>query len=326
MRGLITGIEKGVAKNGNGFLKVSVVLETKEKKLFYAWDGIDAILGWVEAGEHVFDIEFTDDPSFPKIVGISPCAGNPVEFYDYVYPDDQYAEKLLESLVGQIGDQFLEKLVDAVLSMPGPSGFADVKSAFIVIPAAKAYHHDYRYGLLRHTHEVMSFVSRVCSSDMFAKTLSRPVALCAALLHDVGKCFEYSFDGFNSADYGVSSDVNQIYLGSHLYKGGELIAVAFDRMDKSMRTQENALKLEHVKHAVLSHHLQRDWASVPKQPQTLEAYLVFLGDYFSAAFGKFNAIDWSSVSPENLLGSTSKFDTFFGFTPLLQKIGESGRD
>jgi putative nucleotidyltransferase with HDIG domain len=323
---LVESIEKGTAKTGNAFLKVSCVSETREKKLYYLWDGVQNFIDCYEAGQKVFDFQVSEDPNFPKISTYQGVAGgNPLDFYDFIYPNMDYAFQVFDSLVSSISDTFYRQLISEVFSLPGTNGCGNLRSTFCVIPGAKGFHHNYRYGLLRHTHEVMSFVSRVCSSDLFGGTLDKELCLTGALLHDIGKCFEYQFDGLNTADYGVSAEINQLYLSSHLYKGAELVALAYERLkhklaEAGVNLAVTDLKVEHLKHIILSHHLQREWGAVPKDPQTLEAYLVFLGDYFSAAFGKFQAIDWTNVSVENMLGSTSKYDTFFGFTPLLKKM------
>ena len=316
-------ITKETAKTGNPFLKVQCVTEDYAGHLFYLWDQVDEFYRLFEQeGAKCFECTFGGDANFPKIVTFEPVGGLANEFYRFQYSSDDEARQIVDSLIGSISDDFYQALINRVLSLPGPTGFNTIKDAFCVIPAAKAYHHDFRYGLVRHTHEVMSFVKRVCSSDLFSSTLDEPTALCGAFLHDVGKTFEYSFDGVNSADYGTTYLTNQIYLASHLYKGAELIEVAYQQIISSGLYLDPLyrVKTEHLKHIVLSHHLQREWAAVSKAPQTLEAYLVFLADYFSAAFGKFGAIDWTNVSLGNLMGCTSKFDTFFGFTPLIQML------
>jgi len=319
----VENVIRDTAKTGNEYLKVQCVTEDFNSHLFYLWDRVDEFYQLYETGTLCFDCMYGGDANFPKIVSFEPAQGYANEFYHFIYPSDDHARQMVESLITSVADEFYCTLIVKVLSLPGPTGFDTVYDAFCVIPAAKAYHHDYRYGLVRHTHEVMSFVKRVCSSDLYSGTVDEAIALCGAFLHDVGKCFEYAFDGVNTATYGTDVLTNQIYLASHLYKGAELIEVAYQKMcdqDSSYRDQLYRIRVEHLKHIVLAHHLQRDWAAVAQAPQTLEAYLVFLADYFSAAFGKFQAIDWSQVSPDNLLGSTSKYDTFFGFTPCIRNL------
>ena len=318
-------IERGTAKTGNDFLKVSCLTEDHAKHQFYLWDACDLFEEAFNNGNRCFECMFGGDANFPKITSFETCPGDATEFYSFIYSSDDQALHLFNSLKNYVKDNagFYSSLVDHVFNLPGPQGFQTVGDAFYLIPAAKAFHHDFRYGLLRHTHEVMSFVSRVCDSDLYKDHIDKEIAIVGALLHDVGKCFEYSFDGVSHAEYGTSLSVNQIYLASHLYKGAELITIAFYQMiqeDPALDSIENQMRVEHLKHIVLAHHLQREWAAVPKEPQTLEAYLVFLGDYFSAAFGKFVSIDWSNVSADNLFGATSKFNSFFGFTPFLKHM------
>ena len=321
MRILVESIEKATAKTGNEFLKVSCVGEDKSKRVLYLWDSVNVFENSFNSGDRIYECMFGGDANFPKITSFEKAIGTPNEFYSFIYPDENYAMQVYLSLKSSISDEFLSALIETVMSQPHLD--SDVLTYFTVIPAAKAFHHDFRYGLLRHTHEVMSFVSRVCESDLYKNSIDRQVLLTGALLHDVGKVFEYSFDGINSASYGTDSVINQIYLGSHLYKGAEMVATAYEKLvsqKPEFKTNINYLKTEHVKHIIMSHHLQQEWGAIPKQPKTLEAFLVFEGDYFSAAFGKFSTLDWSTVSTNDLMRETSKYDNFFGFTPLIKQL------
>lgn len=326
----VESIERGTAKTGNEFLKVQCVLdEDRRSRQFYLWDQVPEFSALYDQGVRCFECMFGGDANFPKISSFEQAIGEATEFYSFIYPNDEHARRVFESLKATITDPFYCEIINRIFDLPGTNGFARLVDSFCIIPAAKAFHHNFRYGLLRHTHEVMSFVSRICDAELLNKNLDKQTALCGAFLHDVGKCYEYSFDGVNSAGYGTSLQENQIYLASHLYKGAELVEVAFQRLiseDAAWNTEQNNLKKEHLKHIILSHHLQREWAAVSKAPQTLEAYLVFLADYYSAAMGKFEAIDWSNVSATNLYGETSKYDSFFGFTPLLKTLVENPVD
>ena len=311
----IESIEQSVSKTGNPFLKVHCTGTDKLRHQFFLWDNVDSFGDLFNSGVEFFEMNVTADPQFPKIVSFEQAAGDVTEFYSFIYESDEKAEQVFNALLKTITDPLLKSVCEYVFLAPGPYEYLTVKDAFIEIPAAKAYHHDYRYGLLEHTHQVMTFINRICEAPMFEASLDKQLALTAGFLHDVGKVYEYSFNGV-SCDYGTSYEVNQIYMGSHLYKGAEMVAVAFAGISEE-HSPESVARIEHLKHCIMAHHLQRDWAAIPKQPQTLEAYLCFLADYFSAAFGKFNSIDWSDVSLDNLFGATSKFDSFFGFNKLL---------
>ena len=318
--------ETGIAKNGNEFLKVNASFKengVSKQTQYYVWDNVGMFKQMLESGMHIFNVEVTDDPSFPKIQSFVTCAGDLSEFFDFIYESDAAALEEYKKLLAKFttGDVFYLDLIKAVLSGIAPSG-KTIANDFILMPGAKGYHHNYRYGLLQHTIEVMDFVDAISQQDRFKNVINRELALCGAMLHDVGKVFEYRFDGVNAVDYDNSA-YGQIYLGSHLYKGAELVAVAYEKMKAGqiehqfILSEKTDVAVEHIKHIILSHHLLRDWGAVPKQPQTPEAYLVFLADYFSAAFGKFNSLDWSQVSMQNIMQATSKSDTFFGFTPLM---------
>ena len=321
MKILVTGIEKATAKTGNEFLKVSCQTAEKKPMQLYVWDLVTEFENSFNAGNKIYECTFGGDANFPKITSFQAVNGDPTEFYDFLYQSDEFAMNVYLSLKNSVQNEFLKDLIDELMSKPFKQG--TILNAFIVIPAAKAFHHEFRYGLLRHTHEVMSFVSRISDAELFKDSIDKPLVLAAALLHDVGKVYEYEFDGINTATYGTNSVVNQIYLGSHLYKGAELIALSYQTLcDKKpeYKTNETYLMTEHLKHIVMSHHLQQEWGAIPKTPKTLEAFLVFEGDYFSAAFGKFSKLDWSTVTTNDLMKETSKYDNFFGFTPLIKTL------
>ena len=324
-------IEVGVAKTGNQYLKVNASFKENgisKQVQYYLWDNVDMFKGIFDSGIRIFNVEVTDDPSFPKIQSFVTSAGDLSEFFDFIYAsDDEARSKFLVLFKSFSDDSIYSALISKIMGMVAPSG-NKILEDFIVFPGAKAFHHNYRYGLLQHTLEVVQFVRSISQTLPFKDKLDIQLVTCGAFLHDVGKVFEYRFDGVNAADYDTSYQ-GQLYLGSHLYKGAELVALAYDQLKASSELstkysigQKTDIQVEHLKHIILSHHLMRDWGAVPKQPQTLEAYLVFLADYFSAAFGKFNSLDWSQVSINEIVQATSKSDTFFGFTPLMNQLEE----
>lgn len=66
-------------------------------------------------------------------------------------------------------------------------------SLFLMCPAASSHHHNYASGLIEHTTQVADIARDTC------KTMNYPMShsgrlVAAALLHDLGKVFEYSLD------------------------------------------------------------------------------------------------------------------------------------
>ncbi len=98
--------------------------------------------------------------------------------------------------------------------------------------------------------------------------------VAAAILHDIGKVVEYTYDGpFDLSDEGK--------LIGHVVIGERMVAQAVEEIPDF--PQSLALKLRHM---ILSHHGKLEWGS-PKRPKTLEAIALHLADYLDASVAQF---------------------------------------
>ena len=89
-----------------------------------------------------------------------------------------------EDLAKQVKNQHLQRLLKSFLS--DRSFVEQMKQA----PAAKSMHHAYLGGLLEHTVSVTRLLDRIC--DHYPR-LDRDLLLTAAILHDIGKLEEFSY-------------------------------------------------------------------------------------------------------------------------------------
>lgn len=118
--------------------------------------------------------------------------------------------------------------------------------------------------------------------------LNEDLLVVGALLHDVGKIHEMSFD--RSIDY---TDAGKL-LG-HITIGVELLNERIRRMEGFPRELELLLK-----HMLLSHHGQYEYGS-PKRPKTVEATIL---NYLDDMDSKINGIR-AHIAKENV--STSRW-------------------
>ncbi len=156
--------------------------------------------------------------------------------------ENKYIKKLLLSLVN---DQELWELI---------------KKA----PAAKMMHHAYIGGLLEHTLAICQLVDQVTP---LYPAIDRSLLLAGAVLHDIGKVKEFSFDTppFNYTDQGR--------LVGHMMISIEIIQEKISKMKDFPK--ETALL---IKHLILSHHGRYEFGS-PALPMTREAFVLnFLDD------------------------------------------------
>ncbi len=142
----------------------------------------------------------------------------------------------------------------------------DVYKAFVRAPGAKLYHHACLGGLLHHTLSVARITLTACELH---PELDRDLALCLALLHDIGKIRAYHPTTFALTREGV--------LWSHLYIGAAMVQKAIDALEDF----DPELRLGLV-HGILAHHGTLDRGS-PVVPMTPEAIAVHLADDLDSA-------------------------------------------
>jgi 3'-5' exoribonuclease len=178
-------------------------------------------------------------------------------------------EEMLQELraaVKRVRDARLRAVVRAVF---GASGFID---AFATCPAGSGRHHAYVGGLLEHTLAVASLCETLACSYPPA---DHDLLLAAALLHDVGKTQELSFD--SSFEY---TDAGRLI--GHVVLGERIVTRAIDSLARPL-ARDVALRLVH---AVLSHHGEREWGA-PCEPCSLEAVLLHHADNLDAQAAAF---------------------------------------
>jgi 3'-5' exoribonuclease len=168
----------------------------------------------------------------------------------------------IKQLVSTIQQPGLRRVAEAFLEDPQLAG------KFKVAPAGVKAHHAFPGGLLAHVRDLMKLAELLASRY---PTLHRDLLLVGALLHDIGKLEELSFDGeLNYTDPGQ--------LVGHLVQGVQLL----DRKLADVEAQHGErLPTELVwrlQHMIVSHHGQLEHGS-PRIPMTLEAIaLHFIDD------------------------------------------------
>jgi len=172
---------------------------------------------------------------------------------------NQLAEELF-SFVDSIQDSFIQQLLRS---------FFDDKELFAIFstsPAAKGWHHNFIGGLLEHSLSV----AKICD---FASTLypivQRDLLLCGALLHDIGKIYEYN----------QKPNIEFTNLGrliGHLSLGDQMVCEHAKQIN-----QFPPDLLMKIRHLILSHHGEYEKASV-RLPQSIEAVLLHQADNLDA--------------------------------------------
>ncbi|MBM4403320.1 MAG: HD domain-containing protein [Candidatus Cloacimonetes bacterium] len=173
--------------------------------------------------------------------------------------DPDYLASEFFRYVDSIDNSFLKQLLHIIM---------DDKvffTLFMNAPAAKSWHHNYISGLIEHS----VAVARLCDFLAVQYPVNYDLLMCGALLHDVGKVYEYQQKP--AIDF---TDIGR--LVGHLTLADQLIcqtAAQIDRFPSEL--------LMHLRHLILAHHGEYEKASV-RLPQTLEALVLHLADNLDA--------------------------------------------
>ncbi len=174
---------------------------------------------------------------------------------DYLPRTGQDPESLLARLREAVGSMHNEHLKQLLGDLLADETF---RSAFMTAPAAKTIHHAVLGGLLEHTTSVVG-LCRVLAD--YYPAVDRDLLVAAAMLHDVGKIRELTWD--RVFDY---SDIGRL-LG-HITLGAMLVEERIRRMPDFPEELSQRLL-----HCIVSHHGELEWGS-PRRPKTLEALVL----------------------------------------------------
>ena len=148
--------------------------------------------------------------------------------------------------------------------------FEEHKEKILLSPAAKTMHHNYIGGLMVHILECVKIADT--NIKILFRKINRDEAIAAAILHDIGKIFEYTIETENGIiDY--DETFKKEWLTHSQYGYTICMANGFKRIAKM----------------IAAHHGRTDWgAIVDLNEKDLESYVYFIHhiDDLSAKYGK----------------------------------------
>ena len=252
-------------KDGAPYLTLNLMDRSGEIKAV-VWDNVQAINKAFSAGDYV-RVKGTASEYREALQLVVRHIERPdsadVDALDFLPTTERDMDKMLDRLIQisqTVGNKHLSRLL--AVFFEDKDFVHRLKSA----PAAKRMHHAYLGGLLEHTLSIARLSQAVCSHYM---GLDKDVLLTAAILHDIGKVYEFSYE--THIDY---SDAGRLL--NHIVIGVEML-------DKRIATLDNFpedLSLV-LKHMIVSHHGTRDFGS-PEPPKTLEAVVLYYLDELDA--------------------------------------------
>jgi 3'-5' exoribonuclease len=173
-------------------------------------------------------------------------------------PEEMLAE--LRGIICSMQNRHLRALLELFLSDD------EIVRRYMRAPAAKFIHHAYLGGLIEH---VLSMCGLCRAMAAHYKTLDLDLLITGAVLHDVGKIYELTYD----RSFGYTSDGQ---LLGHIFIAGRMVE------EKLAQLPDFPQKLRTlVHHLILSHHGSLEFGS-PKLPLFPEALLLHYLDDIDA--------------------------------------------
>ncbi|HKI50592.1 MAG TPA: HD domain-containing protein [Geothermobacteraceae bacterium] len=259
-----------MAKNGKPYLTLKLMDKSGELE-GRVWDRVDELAARFERDDFVLvrgkassylgkmqlvvqELEKLDD-QLVSLGDFLPVAAEPPELLLMRFKE----------VLGTLHNPHLAQLMQLFAT---DEGFVQKYSS---APAAKSMHHVYLGGLLEHSLAIAALVDDVSARY---PELDRDLLVVGALLHDVGKIEELTYQ--RSFDY---SDEGKL-LG-HIMLGVEMLEERLRQLPEFPKPLA-----VHLKHLLLSHHGQYEYGS-PKRPKTLEATVL---NYLDDLDSKINGI------------------------------------
>lgn len=150
----------------------------------------------------------------------------------------------------------------------------EISTAYFEAPAGKQWHHAYLGGLAEHS---LTMAEILLKMSEFYPHANRDLLIAGALLHDIGKVRELSWDV--AIDY---TDAGR--LVGHIVLGQEML-----NERRKIDTEVAREIWDQVMHMVLSHQGTKEQGS-PVLPMTLEAILLYAADMMDSKANAFNRI------------------------------------
>jgi 3'-5' exoribonuclease len=290
-------LEKGEPVNHFLLLKKCEIRLTKSNKQYLflelgdktasvnanVWDNFEDIYKQVITGDVVKIIGSMDDfQGSPQIRINSIRKSNskddvlPQDFLPLSKRDPEVMKKEFLDRIEQISNSYLQTLMKQIF-------IGEKLDKFLTAPAGKSWHHSYIHGLIEHTLEIIKICNLMC--DIHPE-INRDILICGAMLHDLGKVEELSFE--TSFDY---TDKGKL-LG-HIVISAMFINEETEKISNFPEEIKNCLL-----HLILSHQGKLEYAS-PVVPKTLEAITLYQADELSAKVNAYKNALSSNTNSEN---------------------------
>lgn len=264
MRYYVKSQDQSVAKNGNQFLKLSLVSEEGVSVSAVCFTEESLVVSGC-----VIESMLDSKSQFPKVAPDEIYSAIPLKNLDPVPEEFQkyvVSVPTKEEFVGVVSEilELSGKGATKIASVILERVEWDIYPWYSVRTAAKAMHHAYQGGLAQHIFEMLKILKALLKENALPFKVNALFCLIGVLYHDYGKTLEYDKD-LNYTEY--------MALTPHSYLGARIVEAHYSKYLKSE-------SLRRIQHIILSHHGRLEWGAACV-PATLEAFLVHHIDMLS---------------------------------------------
>ncbi len=277
--------EKTKAKSRNNKVYVTLKLSDRTGTISgKIWENAERKYELFEKGDIVLIEGYTS--SYKGVLEIHidkirKCGEKEYDIGDFLPVSGRSIEEMKKELfdfVNSVKNEYLQNLLRAVFKDE------EFMKKFENAPGSVGIHHTYVGGLLEHTLNV----AKICNTvAQIYPEIDRDLLISGALLHDIGKIYEYEVSASISST-NAGKLIGHIIIGTHLVE------------DKIEQFEDFPEELRiNLLHLIVSHHGEYEFGS-PKLPQTAEAAALAYSDLLDSKTEDFleikkNANDeWSS--------------------------------
>lgn len=303
---LVTRKDTGISKNGKPYLNLKIIDSSGEMD-GRVWDDAEDIARKFNKDDVVFIKGFAVaylGGLQMNVTDVRRLTEADYSLKDYLPSSKRDFTEMaaeLDGIIARMTNKRLKGLLTSIFNDP------DIRPKFLVAPAAKAMHHPYVGGLVEHTLSICGLAEKI--SVHYNTTVNKDLLTAGALLHDIGKIHELSYQ--RSFDY-----TDEGRLLGHITIGVELVEERI-RQAKDFPRELAVL----LKHMILSHHGQLEFGS-PKRPKTIEAVIL---SYLDDMDAKVAAISAMSANPADTGSNWTAYQKL-GFERALYKGGAPSED
>ncbi len=284
-----------MAKNGKPYMTLKLMDRSGEVEA-RIWDNVDQFSTRFEK-DHFIQVTAKASVYLGKmqlvVQDLRPIDEAVVDLADFLpvaQREQQQMRQELDTLLASLTDPHIEALLRCFFDD------ADFYRRYSLAPAAKGMHHVYLGGLLEHS---LAVAALACDIAPRYPQINRDLLIAGALLHDVGKVAELSYQ--RSFDY-----TDEGKLLGHIIIGVQMIE------DRVRQLADFPAELSiMLKHLLLSHHGQYEFGT-PKRPKFIEAVVLsFIDDLDSKINGIQTHIDKEPDREGNWTNYHRLYDRYF---------------